>query len=68
MKKGLHPEYFPDAEISCACGNVVKLGSTKKKMKVEVCSVCHPFYTGSLKSTVDAGGRVRRFKERYGIK
>jgi large subunit ribosomal protein L31 len=68
MKKGLHPEYFQDAEIVCACGNTVKVGSTKKRMKVEVCSACHPFYTGALKSAVDTGGRVRRFKERYGIK
>lgn len=68
MKKGLHPEYFQDAEIVCACGNTIKLGSTKKKMKVEVCSACHPFYTGTLKSAVDTGGRVRRFKEKYGIK
>jgi large subunit ribosomal protein L31 len=68
MKKGLHPEYFQDAEIVCACGNTIKLGSTRKKMKVEVCSACHPFYTGTLKSAIDTGGRVRRFKEKYGIK
>lgn len=68
MKKGIHPTYYEDAEIVCACGNVVKTGSTKKKIKVEVCSACHPFYTGELtRAVVDTGGRVKRFKEKYGL-
>jgi large subunit ribosomal protein L31 len=68
MKKGIHPEYYTDAVIKCACGNVVITGSTKKEIHVEICSACHPFYTGQLKQVVDTGGRVRRFKEKYGSK
>ncbi len=68
MKKGIHPTYYDDAVIRCACGNVIKTGSTRKEMHVEICSACHPFYTGQLKQVVDTGGRVRRFKEKYGIK
>jgi large subunit ribosomal protein L31 len=62
MKKDIHPEYYPDAEISCACGNVIKTGSTVKIMKVEICSACHPFYTGK-KKMMDTTGRVDRFKK-----
>ena len=64
MKKDIHPEYT-DAEISCACGNVVKTRSTVKKMHVNLCSACHPFFTGSAK-LVDTEGRVDRFRKRYG--
>jgi large subunit ribosomal protein L31 len=63
MKKDTHPEYT-DAEISCACGNVVKTRSTVAKMHVNLCSACHPFFTGSAK-LVDTEGRVDRFRKRY---
>ncbi len=66
MKKGIHPEYH-ETEIRCACGNVIKLGSTKKDLKVEICSKCHPFYTGKQKF-VDTAGRVERFQRKYGLK
>ncbi|MBI4135050.1 MAG: 50S ribosomal protein L31 [Candidatus Sungbacteria bacterium] len=63
MKKGIHPTYFPEAKIVCACGNVMKTGSTKEKLEVEICSKCHPFYTGTAK-VIDTAGRVERYKER----
>jgi large subunit ribosomal protein L31 len=66
MKKDIHPEYV-DAEISCACGNVVKTRSTVEKMHVNLCSACHPFFTGQAKF-VDTEGRVDRFNKRYGKK
>jgi len=62
MKKDIHPKYHPDAQIICACGNIIKTGSTVKEMKVEICSACHPFYTGK-KKTLDTTGRVDRFKK-----
>ncbi|NPB03957.1 MAG: 50S ribosomal protein L31 [Thermotogae bacterium] len=68
MKKGIHPRYYDEAVIRCVCGNVIVTGSTKKEIQVEICSACHPFYTGKLKAVVDTGGRVRRFKEKYGLK
>ena len=63
MKKGLHPKYFQEAEIKCACGRVFKVGSVKEKLGVEICSKCHPFYTGGSK-LVDTAGRVEKFKQR----
>ena len=63
MKKDIHPTYFPKASIVCACGAVYTLGSTKEKMEVEICSNCHPYYTGNEK-VLDAAGRVERFKAR----
>ena len=66
MKKEIHPEYT-DAEIKCACGNVVKTRSTVDKMHVNLCSSCHPFFTGQAKF-VDTEGRVDRFHKRYGKK
>jgi len=63
MKKNIHPKYYPAARIICACGNVITTGSVKPEMKVEVCSACHPFYTGK-KRLVDTTGRVDRFKKR----
>jgi len=66
MKEGIHPEYKA-ATISCACGNVIETHSTVAKIHVEICSNCHPFYTGKQK-LMDAAGRVERFKKRYGIK
>jgi large subunit ribosomal protein L31 len=62
MKKDIHPEYF-DCTVICSCGNTFKTRSTKKELKVEICSNCHPFYTGKQK-LVDSGGRVERFKKR----
>ena len=65
MKEGIHPNYKP-AIITCACGAVWETGSTKQDIHVEVCSKCHPFYTGRQK-LVDTGGRVDRFKKRFGM-
>jgi len=62
MKKEIHPQYYPEAKIICACGNIITVGSTVKEMKVEVCSACHPLYTGK-KKLLDATGRVERFKK-----
>ena len=63
MKAGIHPDYKP-ATIKCACGEVIETGSTKGNISVEICSKCHPFYTGKQK-LVDTGGRVDRFKKRF---
>ena len=63
MKSGIHPQYAK-ATITCACGAVYELGSTRKNAHVEVCAACHPFYTGEQRA-VDAGGRVVRFNKRY---
>ena len=63
MKKDIHPQYFPEAKVTCACGNKFTVGSTKEKIEVEICSACHPFYTGNDKM-IDAAGRVERFKTR----
>ena len=65
MKEGLHPNYKPTT-ITCACGATWETGSTKEDIHVEVCSKCHPFYTGRQK-LVDTGGRVARFKKRFGM-
>ncbi len=67
MKDKIHPQYYPDAQVVCACGNSFTAGSTKKLAKVEVCSQCHPFFTGE-RTRVDTTGRVERFKRRYKIK
>ncbi|MBN2736325.1 MAG: 50S ribosomal protein L31 [Spirochaetales bacterium] len=66
MKKGIHPKYEA-AKISCACGNVIETRSTAGDIEVEICSSCHPFFTGKQK-LVDTTGRVERFKKRYNIK
>ena len=63
MKDGIHPEYN-SAKVSCACGNEFEIGSTAKEIKVEICSKCHPFFTGKQK-LVDSAGRVERFKRKY---
>ena len=65
MKEGIHPNYV-ETTITCACGNVIKTRSTKENIRVEICSKCHPFYTGKQK-LVDTGGRVDRFKKRSGM-
>ena len=67
MKEKVHPEYYTDAQVVCACGNSFTTGSTRKLMKVEMCSACHPFFTGERK-VMDTAGRVERFKRRYNIK
>lgn len=64
MKQGIHPEYKP-ATIICACGNRIETMSTVEEIHVEICSVCHPFYTGKQR-LVDTAGRVERFKRKYG--
>jgi large subunit ribosomal protein L31 len=63
VKKGIHPEY-EKTTITCVCGNVIETHSTKKEIKVEICSQCHPFMTGKLK-IIDTAGRVERFKNKY---
>ena len=65
MKEGIHPKY-EETTITCACGNVIKTRSTKKDIKVEICSKCHPFFTGKQK-LVDTGGRVDRFKKKFNL-
>jgi large subunit ribosomal protein L31 len=63
MKKDIHPTYYKDATIKCACGATYLVGSTEKELSVEICSSCHPFYTGKQK-LVDTAGRVDKFKAR----
>jgi large subunit ribosomal protein L31 len=65
MKKGIHPDYG-EAVVKCACGETFTTGSTKKSLRVEICSKCHPFFTGKQKY-VDTGGRVEKFKKKFGI-
>jgi large subunit ribosomal protein L31 len=65
MKTAIHPKYQV-ATVSCACGNTFETGSIKDTLKVEICSVCHPFFTGKQKF-MDVGGRVDKFKKKYGI-
>jgi large subunit ribosomal protein L31 len=67
MKDKIHPQYYTDAKVVCACGNTFTTGSTKKLLKVELCSKCHPFFTGERR-LIDTGGRVERFKRRYQVK
>ena len=64
MKKGIHPEYV-ESTVVCACGNTFTTRSTKKEIRVEICSQCHPFYTGKQK-LIDSAGRVEKFKRKYG--
>jgi large subunit ribosomal protein L31 len=63
MKKGIHPEYYPDAKVICSCGNTFTVGSTKKAIRTDICSACHPFFTGEQR-LVDTGGQVERFIRR----
>ncbi len=67
MKAKIHPQYYTDAKVICACGNTFTTGSTQKVLKVELCSKCHPFFTGEQR-IIDTGGRVERFKRRYKLK
>jgi large subunit ribosomal protein L31 len=64
MKEKIHPKYY-NAKVRCACGNEFEIGSTKKEIKVEICSKCHPFFTGKQK-LVDTAGRVEKFYRKYG--
>ena len=66
MKKDIHPQYYPKAKITCACGAVFEIGSTSQNLEVEICSQCHPFYTG--KERIIKTGQVERFKERLAKK
>jgi large subunit ribosomal protein L31 len=66
MKKGIHPAYY-EAKVICACGESFVTGSTEKTLRVEICSKCHPFFTGQQKF-IDAGGRVEKFKRKYSKK
>jgi large subunit ribosomal protein L31 len=61
MKKGAHPQYYPDAQVICACGNTWTTGSTRKVIRTEVCSKCHPYFTGQQQRLVDREGQVDRF-------
>lgn len=67
MKKDIHPQYHSRAKVKCACGNSFEVGSTKPEIQVEICSACHPFYTGKEK-IIDTAGRVERFKKRLAKK
>jgi len=61
MKKGIHPTYYPDAKVVCSCGNTWTTGSTRKEIHTEVCSKCHPFFTGQQQRIIDIEGQVDRF-------
>jgi len=65
VKKDIHPDYH-QTKVSCVCGNVIELGSTVKDLHVEICSNCHPFFTGKQK-LVDTAGRVERYRKKYGL-
>ena len=67
MKKDIHPKYYPEAKVTCACGNAFTTSSTLKELKVEICSVCHPFYTGKQK-LIDSARRVEKFKAKVEAK
>lgn len=64
MKKDIHPEYV-ECTVTCSCGNTFKTRATKPELKIDICNVCHPFYTGTQK-LIDTGGRVQRFSDRFG--
>ncbi len=66
MKEGIHPGYT-EATISCACGNVVTTRATVASMHVDICSKCHPFFTGKRQAVTDRGGRIEQFNKRYGV-
>ncbi len=67
MKEKIHPKYYPEAKVTCSCGNTFTVGSTKPALKIELCSKCHPFFTGEQR-IVDTAGQVERFKRRYKLK
>ena len=63
MKEGIHPEYN-QLKVVCACGNEIEVGSVEKEIKIEICSACHPFFTGKQK-LVDTAGRIEKYRKRY---
>ncbi|OGF24282.1 50S ribosomal protein L31 [Candidatus Falkowbacteria bacterium RIFCSPLOWO2_12_FULL_45_13] len=67
MKKDIHPKYYPQAKVTCACGNAFITGSTLPELKVEICSACHPFYTGKQK-LIDSARRVEKFQAKVEAK
>lgn len=67
MKKDIHPNYFPKAKITCACGNSFEVGSTRENIKIELCSECHPFFTGKQK-LVDTARRIEKFEAKFAKK
>jgi large subunit ribosomal protein L31 len=64
MKEGIHPQYYPDATVVCVCGSTFHTGSTQKEVRVDICSACHPFFTGKQK-LLDTEGRIDRFRKKY---
>lgn len=66
MKANIHPQWYPNAKVSCACGNTFTVGSTKPDIRVEICSKCHPFFTGQLKY-VDTAGQVEKFQKKQQV-
>ncbi len=67
MKEKIHPKYYDDAKVICSCGNTFEVGATQPTLKVEVCSKCHPFFSGK-QHIMDTAGQIERFKKRYKIK
>lgn len=67
MKKDIHPKYYPEAKVACACGNTFTIGSTREEISVEICSACHPFYTGKQK-LLDTAKRVDKFNKKVEAK
>ena len=63
MKQGIHPQWFDDATVSCACGNSFTVGASKKEIRLDICSKCHPFFTGEMRF-VDTMGRVEKFQKK----
>lgn len=68
MKQGIHPTYYPDAKVVCACGNTWTTGSTKKEIHVEICSRCHPFFSGESARMIDIEGQVDRFYKKLQVR
>lgn len=67
MKPEMHPQFHSEATVTCVCGNTFKTGSTSKELRVDICSACHPFFTGKQK-LMDTEGRIDRFRRKYGAK
>ncbi|MBM3132170.1 MAG: 50S ribosomal protein L31 [Chloroflexi bacterium] len=67
MKEKIHPKYYENAQVTCSCGNSFTIGATQPTLKIEVCSKCHPFFSGEQR-IIDTAGQVERFKKRYKIK
>ncbi|RYZ72205.1 MAG: 50S ribosomal protein L31 [Proteobacteria bacterium] len=65
MKEGIHPSYYADAPVTCVCGNTFTTGSTNPEVRVDICSACHPYFTGKQKM-MDTEGRIDRFRKKYG--